>query len=125
MVSVKTLAAESSSCGGQQCLHGPVGVQTQLPSCSSRFIKKHPISEKCKIIGLEGWKGAGRATQQELANNGKAGRLSPQPPRLSGQQGSLLGRQCPREVGATATLVEGPRFPAQKFKQNPRVELVQ
>lgn len=30
-----------------------------------------PMSEKPKIVGLEGWKGAGRATQRELASNGK------------------------------------------------------
>lgn len=75
------------------------------------------------MVGLEGWKGGGRATQQELASKGEAGRLGPQPPRLSGQQGSLLGQECPREGGATASLLECPRFPAQKFKPNPRVEL--
>lgn len=55
MVSVKTLVAESSSCGGQQCPHGPDVGLTHLPPAVAGFQgTSQSILEKHKIIALEG-----------------------------------------------------------------------
>lgn len=53
----ETLAADSSSCGDQQCPHGPdVGLTHLPPAVVDLQRTSQPISEKHKIVA---WKGAG------------------------------------------------------------------
>lgn len=59
MVSVKTLAAESSSCGGQRCPHSPdVGLPYTPPVAPDLKRTSQSIAARHKVVVLEeGWKG--------------------------------------------------------------------
>lgn len=71
MMSVKTLAAESSSCGGQCCHpHGPdVGLTHLSPAAPDLQRISQPISAKHTIVGLEGgWKSEGPLSAKDQRN---------------------------------------------------------